>query len=195
MKTEFLTGLGLSKEVVDKVMEENGKDVNAAKDAQKAAETERDNLKGQLEISQAAAKGFAGKTPEQVAAAEAEMNQKLADMQAKYDKTITDHQKEIAKRDFDGLISTEIAAAKGKNAKAIMANLDLEKLQGSKNQKEDVAAALAALQKSDAYLFGDAQSTRQVISTGGVHEEDGGGAPSDSNAQMNNMIRGKLKGE
>ena len=50
-----------------------------------------------------------------------------------------------------------ISAVNGKNAKAITALLDVETLKASKNQKEDIAAALKALtEKEDSkMLFGE----------------------------------------
>ena len=38
-------------------------------------------------------------------------------------------------------------------AKAIIANLDIEALKGSKNQEADIKTALEALRESDGYLF------------------------------------------
>nr|DAT47484.1 MAG TPA: minor structural protein [Caudoviricetes sp.] len=49
MQREFLKGLGLSDEVVDKVMAENGKDVNEVKSQLNIATSERDSYKSQVE--------------------------------------------------------------------------------------------------------------------------------------------------
>ena len=64
----------------------------------------------------------------------------------------------LAERDFNDLLKESIASAKGKNAKAITALLDVDTLKTSKNQKEDVAAALKALAEAEdsKMLFGDA---------------------------------------
>ena len=48
-----------------------------------------------------------------------------------------------------------ITAAKGRNAKAISALLDVEKLKKSTNQDADIKDALEALKKDNAYLFED----------------------------------------
>lgn len=50
-----------------------------------------------------------------------------------------------------------IAAVNGKNAKAITALLDVETLKASKNQKEDIAAALKILTEAEdsKMLFGE----------------------------------------
>lgn len=63
----------------------------------------------------------------------------------------------IADRDFNDLLKDSIASAKGRNAKAITALLDVDTLKTSKNQKEDVAAALKALSEAEdsKMLFGE----------------------------------------
>lgn len=63
----------------------------------------------------------------------------------------------LSDRDFNDLVKESIAAAKGKNVKAITALLDMEVLKASKNQKEDVTAALKALSEAEdsKMLFGD----------------------------------------
>lgn len=64
----------------------------------------------------------------------------------------------IAGRDFNDLLKDSIASAHGKNAKAIMALLDVDSLKESKNQKEDIAAALKGLSEAEdsKMLFGTA---------------------------------------
>ena len=48
MKTEFLKELGLEQEAIDKIMAENGKDVEKHKAAAETSKTELDGLKAQL---------------------------------------------------------------------------------------------------------------------------------------------------
>ncbi len=71
----------------------------------------------------------------------------------KHDETVAQHQKEQDEREFHSDVETAITEAKGKNTKAIMALLDLEKLRGSKNRKADLAAALKDVQTGNEYLF------------------------------------------
>lgn len=75
------------------------------------------------------------------------------------DKTrIEDEYKDkMAKRDFNDLIKDAITSAHGKNAKAITALLDVDTLMQSKNQKEDVAAAIKKLTEAEdsKMLFGE----------------------------------------
>ena len=63
----------------------------------------------------------------------------------------------IADRDFNDLLKDSIASVKGRNAKAITALLDLDELKASKNQKEDIVAALKTLSEAEdsKMLFGE----------------------------------------
>lgn len=59
----------------------------------------------------------------------------------------------VADMEFDALLTSAVTAAKGRNAKAIRALLDVDSLKASKNQEADIQAALEALQKDNEYLF------------------------------------------
>lgn len=60
-----------------------------------------------------------------------------------------EYAKKISERDFEDLVKTAITSAKGKNAKAIRALLDLDTLKASKNQKDDIATALKTLSEAE----------------------------------------------
>lgn len=77
-----------------------------------------------------------------------DLNQKLKDKDAEY------AAKEAAAA-FDSLVDKAIQKSKGKNAKAIIANLDIDSLKESKNQEKDIEAALDALAKGEdtSFLF------------------------------------------
>ncbi|MDL2318077.1 phage scaffolding protein [Eubacteriales bacterium OttesenSCG-928-A19] len=194
MERKFLEGLGLDKETVEKVMAEHGKTVEQQKLLTTAAEKDRDTYKGQLDTVNTQLKAFEGVD---VAKLQGEIQKLQGDLTTQQ----ATHAAEIADRDFQGNLSAAIAAAKGKNTKAIMALLEekADALKASKNQKEDIAEALKALRESDAYLFdGDGKpndSTPARVSTGGAHNETGDQTNTDTNALMNNFIKGAVKGE
>lgn len=107
------------------------------------------------------------------------------------DKTrIEDEYKDkMAKRDFDDLIKDAITSAHGKNAKAITALLDVDTLMQSKNQKEDVAAAIKKLTEAEdsKMLFGEPEPQAR-----------GGGSPigrigDDSHPNTTDSISSALK--
>lgn len=84
------------------------------------------------------------------------LKQQAAELQTALDAKDAEYQQKISEMEFDGLLSAAITGAKGKNAKAVRGLLDLDTLKASKNQSEDIKAALAALKESDGYLFDDA---------------------------------------
>ena len=111
MKREFLQNLRvgdqpLSKEVIDAIMEENGKDIQASKH-----------------------------------------------WQEKYNQAAEQHQKELAELAFSGALNGAIVQARGRNAKAITALLDVEALKESEDQQTAIEQALEALKKDNGYLF------------------------------------------
>ena len=58
MKREFLEGLGLEKEAIDKIMAENGKDIEAEKTKTTAMTSERDTLQKSLDDANKTIKGY-----------------------------------------------------------------------------------------------------------------------------------------
>ncbi|MDE7187266.1 MAG: phage scaffolding protein, partial [Lachnospiraceae bacterium] len=96
------------------------------------------------------------------------MKKKIEDLEADIKTKDADHQREIADRDFNDLLKESITASKGRNAKAITALLDVETLKASKNQKEDIAAALKALTEAEdsKMLFGEPEPN--PVGTGNI---------------------------
>ena len=85
------------------------------------------------------------------------LNQRIKDLETEKENIQKDYDAKIADRDFDDLVKESIASVNGKNAKAITALLDVPTLKASKNQKEDIAAALKALTEAEdsKMLFGE----------------------------------------
>ena len=102
------------------------------------------------------------------------LNQRITDLETEKGNIESDYQKKLAERDFNDLIKEGIAAAHGKNVKAITALLDTETLMQSKNQKEDIAAAIKTLTEAEdsKMLFGDAI---QIAGKGNPIGDIGGG--------------------
>lgn len=116
MKREFLQNLKvgdqpLSKEVIDAIMEENGRDIQGAKA-----------------------------------------------WQEKYNQAVVQHQKELADMSFSSALEQAILRAKGRNAKAIAALLDVDALRNSENQPSAIEQALENLKQENSYLFETAQT-------------------------------------
>ena len=93
-------------------------------------------------------KGFEGKDFDAITRERDEWKKKHDDLEA-------NHKKEQEEREFSAALEAAITESKGKNAKAIAALLDVEKLRSSKNQQADIKAALDSLRTESGYLFED----------------------------------------
>ena len=112
------------------------------------------------------------------------LNQRITDLESEKENIKKEYDDKIADRDFNDILKDSIAVVKGKNAKAITALLDVETLKASKNQKEDVAAALKALTEAEdsKMLFGDPDP--DVIGNGNPIGTVTKGGNQDSDAAM-----------
>ena len=161
MKREELEKLGLTKEQIDSVLDMHHKEFDPVN---KELETTKNDLTASQEkvkTTEEALKAFDGVDP-------AALNQKIADLQKNLEQKDAEHKAQIADRDFNDLLKESIASAKGRNAKAITALLDVETLKVSKNQKEDIANALKQLSEAEdsSMLFGEKEA--KEVGTGDV---------------------------
>ena len=100
------------------------------------------------ETAETTLKGFEGKDFDAI-------TRERDDWQRKHKDLVAAHQKEKEDREFNDILSAAISEAKGKNAKAIMALLDMDALRSSRNQEKDIKAALDSMRTENGYLFGD----------------------------------------
>lgn len=147
MKTDFLKGLGLEQDVIDKIMAENGKDIAAEKAKTTKAEGERDNFKDQLATATESLEKFKDVDPTAMQGEIDKLNQQLKDKDAEYAAKEAD-------RIFSDTIKEAIKWQPVVVEKSVMALLDVDALKASKNQTEDIKKALETVKESDAYLFG-----------------------------------------
>ena len=75
------------------------------------------------------------------------------DWKQKAENAEKDAAEKIASIQFQTVLDHAIHTAKGRNATAIKALLDINTLKNSKNQSEDVRKALEAVKKENSYLF------------------------------------------
>ena len=149
MKRDFLQNFKvgeqpLPKEIIDAIMDENGRDIEEAK---KPFE-DYESLKEQLQTAKDGLAAFKDVDVDKLQGKITELTGQLADKDKQW-------QEKLNGMAFDGRIKDAITAAKGRNAKAISALLDVEKLKKSTNQDADIKDALEALKKDNAYLFED----------------------------------------
>lgn len=142
---------------VKKALSEHYKNVGEHNKAISKLEAERDKWKGQAETAEETLKSFEGIDPVNIQKELADWKKKAEDAQVEFDK-------KIAERDFYEMLGASIRALKGKNEKAIIANLDVPALMNSKNQKEDVNNALKAMAESEStgFLFDSSESSTRA---------------------------------
>ena len=178
MKREFLLNFkvgeeALPKEIVDAIMAENGRDVEAAKTAAVKPYADYEDIKAENQrLKDQQADGTVdGKTAQQ--------------WKDDYEKAVSDHSAELAGIKFQSVLDSSITKARGRNAKAITAMLDVDALKGSKNQEADIKTALEALMKSDPWAFGETAgagasgASGMTIQTGGGHGTGGNSGDDD----------------
>lgn len=173
MKREFLQNIkvgdaALPKEVIDLIMEENGRDIEAAK----GKFSDYDTIKAQLSEAQATIQGFKdqGQDIEAVRA-------KATEWENKYNQAIAAHAEEKAENDFMADIVAEINRRKGRNKDAIIGAMGKERmdtLRKSKNRREDIKSEFDAFEKDNAYLFGDGSPTPPPYAPGAGSQNMGG---------------------
>ena len=169
MKREFLENLKigdqpLSKEAIDAIMQENGRDIEAAK----KPFSDYESIKTQLATATEGLKAFEGVDIKDLQGQVAKLTKDLSDQ-------ADAHKKQLADLAFDGVLKDAITAAKGRNAKAIAALLDVDKLKASKDQTADIKAALEALKKDSGYLFESEQEAPPPYAPG-TGTNGGGGS-------------------
>lgn len=174
MKRKFLEDLGIEKEAIEKIMAENGADIERAK-----GDTEA--LKTQLNETQEKLKGFEGVDV-------AELKGKITDLTNEIATNKADYEKRIADRDFNDLVKGIASEYKARDIKAVMPFLDVEALKSSKNQDKDIRAAFDGIVKEQSYLFESNKKVPYVVSsTPGPMQ--GGTDPDDKKARANEAFR------
>lgn len=128
MKREFLENLkigdqALSKELIDTIMAENGRDTESAK----KPFADYEAIKEQLKTAQDGLKAFEGVDVK-------DLQDKIKTLNTQLSTKDKEWQDKLNGMAFDGKIKEAITAAKGRNAKAISALLDVEKLKKSTNR-------------------------------------------------------------
>lgn len=147
MKAEFLQNFKvgdapLPKEVVDAILAENGRDVEAAKKPY----ADYESIKEQLAAAREGLKAFEGVDVKDLQGQVAKLTRDLEDKEK-------EHRAKLSEMEFDGALKDAITDARGRSVKAVRAMLDVDALRASKNREADIKAALEGLKKDSGYLF------------------------------------------
>ena len=174
MKRKFLEDLGLEKDVIEKIMNENGADIEKAKG-------EVETLRNQLNETQDKLKSFEGVDVAKLRGEITNLTNELATNKAEYEASIAD-------RDFNDLVKGIASEHKARDIKAIMPFLDVEALKSSKNQDKDIRTALDGMVKEQGYLFEPNKKVPYVVGPTPGPMPLGGGSD-DKKTRANEAIR------
>lgn len=163
MNREFLESLGLEKETIDKVMAEHGKTVNTTKDELSTVTTERDNLKEQLTDRDTQLNDLSDKVKDSE-----ELTAEIDRLKKENTTATQDLQNKLDTQAFEFKLDKALNGAKVKNAKAVKALLDTEKIKLDGDKLLNLDDQLEALKESEAYLFEqeDQQQTKPNFTVG-----------------------------
>ena len=169
MERSFLEGLELNgtkltKDLIDQIMAENGKDINREKGIAISLQTQLDTANNTIKDLQDAAKKFEGTDPEK-------LKKDLEDLQKKYDA-------DIAATKLDSALDMALVQAKARDLKAARALLDMKEIKLDGDKLLGFDGQMEALKKDKAWLFEldeshtDPKHTNPpgpIIKTGGAH--------------------------
>lgn len=164
MKREDLEKQGLSKEQIDFIMAENGKDVETQKAKTTTAETTLKTANEQLTE--------AGKQIESFKAMKVEDIQRAADdWKTKAETAQADAAKTVAQLKFDHALDGALTGAKAKNAKAVKALLNLENLKFNEADGSIIGLddQIKALKTANDFLFEGETGDPQIVT--GAHSD------------------------
>lgn len=159
MKRDELEALGLTKDQVDKVLNMHHTELDPV---QKELETTKESLTKEtdkVKVHKATIDGLKEDLKKFDGVDVTALNEKISQLEKDVQAKDTEYAQQLADRDFQDLLKESIATAKGVNAKAITALLDVDGLKASKNQKEDITAALKTLAEAEdsKMLFGNSE--------------------------------------
>ena len=159
MKTAFLKGLGLEKEVIDEIMAENGRDVEAEKTKAKDLQTQLDTANNTIKERDKQLETLKN-SPDNPETLKQQIQQLQDDNKAKDEA----HQKEIKELKVNSALEKALTNAKAKNAKAVQALLDLgdDVELNEDGTIKGLDEKIKALKKSDAYMFNDDKQTVKI---------------------------------
>lgn len=151
MKREFLQELGLEKEAIDKIMAQNGMDINEAKKGVEAMEKE-------LETAKESIKSFQKEKGEQDVEG---LKKRLTELQGKYDTDVQALQSDLQQTKLNGALEAAMTKSGAKNTKALRGLLDMGKIQFQDGALTGFDEQIEQIKAENDYLFNEPKSWGQ----------------------------------
>lgn len=175
MKREFLKELGLTDKQIDKIMAENGEDIEKAKGDLESKESDLEAKKTEIEILQGQLKE-ANTQMEKFKEMDIDSIKAAADeYKEKYESAKADAEKELENLKFNHAIDKALTGAKARNTKAVKALLDMEGLKLTDDKILGLDEQLEEIKKENEFLFevGKKDKPPKIILPGGDNNPKG----------------------
>lgn len=173
MKREFLEGMGLEKEAIDKIMAEHGKTVESHKTKANNLQDSLDDLNNQLKQRDKDLKELKKK-----AEGSEELQQQLTDLQSKYDTDKAEYEKRLKATQLSSAVKLALAG-KVHDADLVASLIDTEtiELDQDGNIAKGLDEQIKTLQESKSFLFVPEGSPAPNVKGAKPVEGDPGGTP------------------
>jgi chromosome segregation ATPase len=178
MKTEFLKNLGITEQsVIDQIMAENGRDVNAAKADLNNLKQQVTDLQGQITAKDNEIATLNTKVGEVET-----LRNENAQLQTDKTNLTNELNTKVSEIKMTHAIESGVRDAKARNVKAVIAQLDMSKITYENDELNGLAEQLEALKSGEdtSFLFGEVKPT-----PAGTHHHTppaSGGNPQTSNS-------------
>lgn len=150
MERKFLKDLGLADDAIEKVMAENGKDIEGLKSAGEASKATIADLQTQLGDRDKQLEALKTSSGDNEA-----LKKQITDLQAANKQAKAEYDANLKKVTLGSKIETTLLGAKAKSTKAVRALLDESKISLDGENVLGLNEQLEGLKKDAAYLFGE----------------------------------------
>lgn len=155
MTRKFLEEMGLDKEKIDRILDENSSDIGRAKGELENITKERDNLKSQISERDKQLTDLKKSSGDNE-----ELKKQIEALQQQNTEQKNTFDSQMAQLKLENAVNTALTAAGAKNNKAVMALLDMSNVKLDDNGAlSGFDEALETVRKSDGFLFADKSQT------------------------------------
>ena len=157
MKRDFLKNLGIEdKDIIDKILDENSSDIGRAKGELDTYKTKVSELESQLNDKNDEIKTLKANAEEVET-----LKQTVTQLETDKSNLTTELNTKVTQLKKDHAVVEKIREVKGKNVKAIMALLDMEKIKYENEELSGIDEQLTSLASAEdsSMLFGDSNPT------------------------------------
>lgn len=156
MERKQLEELGLEKDVVNKIMDLNGNDINKIKQEKEVLEQEKTNLSEQLKSANTKIEDFSKLNVD-------EIKEEAKKYKEEFEANQKEMQNKLKQQELEHKIELSLTKQGAKSIKAAKALLDIDKLNETDKVDEELEAQLTSLTESASYLFQGQQTQGKNI--------------------------------